>query len=347
MTEQGIFAVQWLGPFADGVFASLKGLFGPNSRFYLPYLAVAVLIAVAANFANRRHLGQRGKGGIFSGLFEPAIYFSRSSLVDLKVVLANKLFSPFLGAISRAATIIAAHSVATLVAGPDAANPNPETAAGAALIIAATLAVTMASDLTTYFLHRIHHENPTLWPFHKLHHSAETMTPLTFARKHPVYDLLRAASNAFIVGPVQGLIFALFGITSFAVIFGVSAFYAIFFWSGANLRHSHIWLSYGPVLSRILISPAQHQIHHSCAVRHHDKNYGEIFALWDWMFGTLYVPKDYEELKYGVADAQGQPLEQAHPTLRHAYLVPFQESLEAIKAGRTQPLKSPTPTATS
>ena len=212
------------------------------------------------------------------------------------------------------------------------------------MIVLATLAVTMASDLTTYFVHRLHHESSALWPFHKLHHSAETLTPLTFARKHPVYDMLRAAANAFLIGPVQGLIFALFGITSFSVIFGVSAFYAIFYWSGANLRHSHIWLSYGPVLNRILISPAQHQIHHSCAVRHHDKNYGEIFALWDWMFGTLYVPKEYEELQFGVADAQGRRLEQAHPTLKDAYLVPFQECLNALKTGRVQTTETPAPT---
>jgi sterol desaturase/sphingolipid hydroxylase (fatty acid hydroxylase superfamily) len=73
--------------------------------------------------------------------------------------------------------------------------------------------------------------------------------------------------------------------------------------TGSNLRHSHVWLAYPGWLSRILISPAMHQIHHSEDKRHHDKNMGNIFAFWDWMAGTLYVPKGYEPLRFGLGDA--------------------------------------------
>jgi sterol desaturase/sphingolipid hydroxylase (fatty acid hydroxylase superfamily) len=140
---------------------------------------------------------------------------------------------------------------------------------------------------------------------------------------------------------VQGLIFALFGVSSVATILGVNIVTAVFYWSGANLRHSHVWLSYGPLLNRVLVSPAQHQIHHSCAPRHHDKNYGEIFALWDWMFGTLYNPKGYEALEFGVADSNGQRIEQLHPTLRAAYLEPFAASFAALRDNQKDDSDSP------
>jgi hypothetical protein len=84
-------------------------------------------------------------------------------------------------------------------------------------------------------------------------------------------------------------------------------------------------------MEHILISPAQHQIHHSAAKKHFNKNYGSIFALWDWMFGTLYIPESYEDLTYGVADRQGNLKDQPHPTLRAAMVLPFVESWQALK----------------
>ncbi|MDC0136437.1 sterol desaturase family protein [Sulfitobacter sp.] len=105
---------------------------------------------------------------------------------------------------------------------------------------------------------------------------------------------------------------------------------------GANFRHSHIWISYGPVLEHILISPAQHQVHHSVATKHHDKNYGSIFAIWDWIFGTLYVPKTVETLTFGVSDGTGKPMEQPYPTLMAAMVLPFKESGQAIRRRLSQ-----------
>jgi len=69
-----------------------------------------------------------------------------------------------------------------------------------------------------------------------------------------------------------------------------------------NLRHSHVWLSYGPVLSHIFVSPAQHQIHHSVEERHWGRNIGFALAFWDRLFGTLYVPKEHEHFTMGLGD---------------------------------------------
>ncbi|HMQ57251.1 MAG TPA: sterol desaturase family protein, partial [Rhizobiaceae bacterium] len=127
--------------------------------------------------------------------------------------------------------------------------------------------------------------------------------------------------------------FVLFFITSdinLVTIGGANIIYAVFNVLGSNFRHTHIWISYGPVLERILISPAQHQIHHSLEVEHHNKNYGEVFAIWDWMFGTLYVPQGRTELRFGLADRRGNLLAQPHPTLKDALVGPFRDSAKAF-----------------
>jgi sterol desaturase/sphingolipid hydroxylase (fatty acid hydroxylase superfamily) len=94
------------------------------------------------------------------------------------------------------------------------------------------------------------------------------------------------------------------------------------------------------VLEHILISPAQHHIHHSIERKHYNKNYGEVFAIWDLMFGTLYVLKGYEKLSFGLSDQNGERIEQPYPNLRSALLHPFADSWHALKKGTRWELKS-------
>ena len=54
------------------------------------------------------------------------------------------------------------------------------------------------------------------------------------------------------------------------------------------------------ILGYIFISPAQHQIHHSALPKHFGKNCGFALAIWDWAFGTLYVPKERETFPLGL-----------------------------------------------
>jgi hypothetical protein len=71
---------------------------------------------------------------------------------------------------------------------------------------------------------------------------------------------------------------------------GVNAFTLVWNLAFSHLRHSHIALPFPRWLSYILVSPHMHQAHHSADAAQHDKNFATVFALWDWMFGTLYLP---------------------------------------------------------
>ena len=86
-------------------------------------------------------------------------------------------------------------------------------------------------------------------------------------------------------------------------IVGANMFVFAFNVLGSNLRHSHIWLSWGNCIEKIFLSPAQHQIHHSYAPEHIDKNFGTCFALWDKLAGSWVPAEDTPEqrLSFGLA----------------------------------------------
>ncbi|MGH8546663.1 MAG: sterol desaturase family protein, partial [Gammaproteobacteria bacterium] len=111
-------------------------------------------------------------------------------------------------------------------------------------------------------------------------------------------------------------------------ILGINAVSALFRIFGANLRHSHIWFSFGPVLNHIFVSPAHHQIHHSARPEHWNRNYGEVFAIWDWMFGTLVLPS--EEIRKNLILGVGIGAPQHHPTLAKVYLEPLASMYELL-----------------
>ena len=257
-------------------------------------------------------------------LFPPEVYRHPSAIIDYQLLLMNRLLGPaslisgiLLG--SASVTLVATltqEALAGAFAGYDA--PMSWTFATSIVFL---VGITLVRDFCTYLTHALHHQIPLLWEFHKVHHSAEVLTPLTVYRKHPVYNVFSKVVDIAIVGPVQGVVAFLFvGHAEPLTLFGANLIFSLFHVLGANLRHSHIWFPFGPRLSHILISPAQHQIHHSRAERHWDKNYGEVFALWDWMFGTLYVPGyEREAIEFGVAGSTRQE----HSTLLRVYFVPF------------------------
>jgi hypothetical protein len=74
------------------------------------------------------------------------------------------------------------------------------------------------------------------------------------------------------------------------------------------------------------MSPAHHQIHHSSDPIHFNKNLGSCLAVWDWLFGTLYVPgKAREKLSFGV-----EPDRQEAHTLRGEFFLPFHRAAACL-----------------
>ena len=166
-----------------------------------------------------------------------------------------------------------------------------------------TIALFVVSDFTRYWLHRFLHTIPVLWEFHKVHHSAKVLTPITFYRVHPVENFLFALRYSLSAGVVTGVFIYFFGaMIDIYMVFGVNVFLFLFSTLGANLRHSHVPFAYFTFIEKWLMSPKQHQIHHSS--KNFDKNYGGFISVWDRVFGSLKLSNEVRVMKFGLRKNQ-------------------------------------------
>lgn len=302
-----------------GLRRPLDLLLGAEQRVFLPFLASSALIAAMVWAASARRVR------LLEYLFSRRLWLHRSSLLDAQVIFARGV----LGALLAAPAFVSTIAIAVLVMRTlrhtfgvhELAWPQ------GAVVTVFTVAAFVADDFTRYLVHWLLHRVPALWELHKVHHSARVLTPFTLHRVHPVEGLLMSARMTVTLGAVTGLFVWMFpGKVRGLEVLGVDAIGFAFAALGANLRHSHVWLSYGPLLERLAISPAQHQVHHSVEARHHDRNFGAALAVWDWMFGTLYVTRGYERLAFGL-DAT----EQNHDdNLGSVLVAPLFASLRAL-----------------
>ena len=287
--------VDYLGGLADG-------FVDPKKRVFVGYLAAALALACAVMLGaagwNLRSAAASARRLVFSR----AIWWSASARADYKMLAVNQALMMALGPrlAGRMALATAIFTgLHTLIGGrPDAAHALPVWL----VVLAFTLGHFILDDLSKYLVHRALHRWPILWAIHKVHHSATTLTPLTVFRTHPLEAVLFTLRGT----AVQAVVVALFvfffgGAVDLFTVLGANVLLFVFNVTGANLRHSHVRIGYGRRLERILMSPAQHQIHHSVAARHHDRNFGTALALWDWLGGTLCLAEKGEALRYGLA----------------------------------------------
>ncbi len=293
----------WLEPFYFVV--------DPSKRLFFIYLLTSVVLGCIALCRQKRV----GVWRAFESLLNPKVWFHPSSQIDVQLFLFNSLFKTALFVFVFVNSLWVAKFILRALTDwlPDHYTLSISYETG---LVVYALVSFVVLDFARFFQHYLFHKLPFLWRFHKVHHTAEVMTPVTLYRTHPVESLALAFMRIFVIGGISGLFlyFTQSLIGPFAI-FGVNAFDFIFNMFGSNLRHSHIWLSFGP-LNNLFISPAQHQIHHSRAPRHHDKNLGFALSIWDQLFGTFYQVKKKEFLIFGV---QGE----RHKTLWTALTAPF------------------------
>lgn len=211
--------------------------------------------------------------------------------------------------------------------------------------IATTLITFLAYEFAYFFDHWLMHRFKFLWEFHKVHHTATSLSPFTLARMHPVDAYLYALLSITIVGLSLGLCLWVFGpaanpftVDGANIILFVSVFALM------TLQHSHVWISFRGWLGRTLLSPAHHQIHHSANPRHFNSNYGNVLAIWDWIFGTLRTPsRKSPRLRFGVDDIEYDPHSLQGLLLNPfagaaAHIVPKSTDIEAGRRAATDKL---------
>ena len=186
--------------------------------------------------------------------------------------------------------------------------------------VAFTIVFFLAYDFGRFVAHTLLHDVPVLWEFHKVHHSAETLNPMTTFRAHPVDLAVMAWVPALTTGAATWLFNKVAAVpVSFYSFLGLHVLIFAFNLIGI-LRHSHVWLHYGPRWGKWLISPAHHQLHHSREAEHAGGvNRGFELALWDRLYGTLYVPGRKVEFRMGLGDGTDGEWH----NVRRMYVLPF------------------------
>ncbi len=318
--QTGVSMLDWLTSATEGLITFLSGYgFIYSPLYLLTSLAIAALYWAVA----------KPGGRMLGYIFPKDVYSHPSHKADISIASFNVVFVGLGGFSFIVLTPLFAGNVVLLLTDPAGLSDGAELTLGWGIALVTLLV--LAEDLARYLVHRAHHMIPLIWPFHAVHHSAEVMTPLTFFRAHPAYYLFQRILISLLTGTAQGLIVAIaFGRAPGWVFFAAVIVSRTYMALGVHLRHSHIPLGYGKFLERILISPRLHQVHHSVERRHFDRNFGEIFALWDWMFGTLYIPEKGERIRFGLTDGEGRVI-RPYPNLREAMVKPFAESVQVLR----------------
>jgi sterol desaturase/sphingolipid hydroxylase (fatty acid hydroxylase superfamily) len=155
-------------------------------------------------------------------------------------------------------------------------------------LLAALIAVA-ALDFSFYAAHLSWHKFPSLWRYHAVHHSDPALDVTTTIRQHPLESLLRYAAMgamAVVIGP-SPTAFGVYRVTS--VLSGL-------------LEHSNIRAPrrLDALLSVVMTWPHMHKVHHSRVPEQTDTNYGNLFSLWDRLFGTFTPSHEGTNIVFGL-----------------------------------------------
>jgi len=145
-------------------------------------------------------------------------------------------------------------------------------------------------DFTSYFIHRFIHTSKILWRFHRVHHSEIDMDSSTSFKFHPL--------EAIIIFPALITEIGLIGISFPAIVLYNVIILPIFFILHSNLNYPQ-WVE--KLFSPIFASPDFHRVHHSDEQQYTDSNYGDIFSIWDRLFGT-FQKVDSKNIHYGLKE---------------------------------------------
>jgi sterol desaturase/sphingolipid hydroxylase (fatty acid hydroxylase superfamily) len=174
----------------------------------------------------------------------------------------------------------------------------------------AIIGLLLLDFIGAYLVHYVEHKIPFLWRFHLIHHTDATIDTTSANRHHPGESVLRfvfTALGVLIVGSPMWLVFLYQTLSVVATQF----------------NHANIVLpsKLDTLLGYFIVSPDMHKVHHHYMMPYTDSNYGNIFSVWDRLFGT-YKTLDRDQLVYGI-DTHMLPEE--HDRLKNLLAIPFQK----------------------
>jgi sterol desaturase/sphingolipid hydroxylase (fatty acid hydroxylase superfamily) len=165
-------------------------------------------------------------------------------------------------------------------------------------------------DLGFYYWHLANHRLPFLWRFHNVHHIDPDLDVSTAFRFHFGEVALSSAFNLLEV--------SLLGMSAWAFAVYQLAFQAEVLFHHSNLR---LPIRFERLLSKVIVTPRMHGIHHSQVQRENNSNFGTVFTWWDRLHRTLGLNISQSEIVIGIP-AYSRPEDNS---VGNALLLPFRK----------------------
>lgn len=139
-----------------------------------------------------------------------------------------------------------------------------------------------------YLAHLVQHKTKILWRFHLIHHTDTWIDTTSANRHHPGESVVRFLFTTLAVLVAGSPMWLVFLYQSMSVVF-------------SQFNHANISLpeKIDKLISYFIVSPNMHKVHHHYVLPYTDSNYGNIFSIWDRLFGTFTTLKK-EDIIYGV-----------------------------------------------
>ena len=144
----------------------------------------------------------------------------------------------------------------------------------------------ISEDFAGYWFHRMNHRVNLFWNRHVIHHSSEEFN-LSCALRQSVSDNIQFFAILLIPAALLGIPPYLF-----AIIGPIHLF--LQFW-----YHTQLIDKMG-LLEKIFVTPSHHRVHHAINPEYLDKNYSQIFIVWDKLFGTFQPEEKSIKPVYGI-----------------------------------------------
>ncbi len=158
------------------------------------------------------------------------------------------------------------------------------------LVISVLILDLVAQYAVHYCLHRFR----WMWKFHKIHHSDTHLDATSGTRHHPGDYLIREIFSFFTL-VIMGIPVSHYFLYRFLTI------------NFTYTTHANITVPdrLNRILSLIFVTPDLHKIHHHFQLPWTDRNYGNIFSIWDRIFSTL-VQDSPQKVQYGLDEVGDQ-----------------------------------------
>ncbi|SIR02093.1 sterol desaturase family protein [Pontibacter lucknowensis] len=149
-------------------------------------------------------------------------------------------------------------------------------------------------DFIQWNVHRLLHRSDFLWRFHKVHHSVQQMGFAAHLRFH--------WGETVVYRTLEYIPLAMIG-------FGIQDFFLVHIFATAigHFNHSNLHIPLGP-LRYLFNNPQMHIWHHAKRMPHrYGANYGISLSVWDYLFGTAYMPQDGRDIELGFEEVEQYP----------------------------------------